>query len=77
MRILLLIAIALMLYIIIKRLLTAYKAPTEKSGEPSMTADLVQCQYCHLHILAQEAIQSTENAAYYCCIEHQQLDETA
>ncbi|MFW5451632.1 MAG: PP0621 family protein [Methylophagaceae bacterium] len=64
MRILILIAIGLLLYVIIGNLLRRNKPPTPKLS----TEKMVKCRHCDLHILEQEAIQSGDD--YYCSQEH-------
>ena len=65
MRILVLIAIGLLLYVIISNLLRK-----NRPGPPpkSITEKMVKCEHCGLHILEQEAIQS--NNHFYCSQEH-------
>jgi len=68
MRILVLIAIGLLLYVIIGNLLRK----TRRSPPKPTTEKMVQCQHCGLHVLEQEAIQ--EGKAYYCSQEHLEAD---
>ena len=77
MRILLLIAIGLMVYMIIKRLMNDRTGNgLNKSAESQESSDLVKCQHCGVHILQPEAIQSAVNPRhYYCCVEHKNMDE--
>lgn len=69
MRILVLIAIGLLLYIIIGNYLRQKnrKLPTEK-----ITEKMVRCQHCGLHVLEQEAIKSGSN--FYCSQGHLEAD---
>jgi len=69
MRILVLIAIGLLLYVIIGNLLRKNRASTPKASSEKM----VQCQHCGLHILEQEALQNGSN--YYCSQEHIEADK--
>lgn len=64
MRILILIAIGLLLYVIIGNLLRRNKL----KSPALLTEKMVKCQHCGLHILEQEAIQSGDD--YYCSQEH-------
>lgn len=64
MRILVLIAIGLLLYVIIGNLLRKNR----KLPPKSITEKMVKCEHCGLHILEQEAIQSDNN--FYCSQEH-------
>lgn len=76
MRILLLIAIGLMIYMIIKRFLDARGGVNRRSDTISSdSTGLVKCDYCGIHVVENEALQPDQNtAAYYCCVEHQTLD---
>ena len=69
MRILVLIAIALLLYVIISNLFRKNKASPDKAIEEKM----VRCHHCDLHILEYEALQDKEN--YYCSQEHMDLEQ--
>jgi len=68
MRILVLIAIGLLLYVIIGNILRKNRSVTPKT----ISEKMVQCQHCGLHILEQEAIQDDKN--YYCSQEHLEAD---
>ena len=68
MRILVLIAIALLLYVIISGLIRRSRPPQIQSDSETM----VQCHHCSLHILEQEAIRKGDN--YYCSAEHRDID---
>ena len=70
MRILILIAIGLLLYVIINNLLR------KNRSTPSLTASekMVKCQHCGLHILEQESVQSGKN--YYCSQQHLEADQS-
>lgn len=73
MRILVLIAIGLLLYIIIGNYLRQQrKRPSEPEIE---TEKMVRCQHCGLHILEQEAIKN--GADYYCSKSHLEADRSA
>lgn len=63
MRILVLIAIGLLLYVIIGNLLRK-----NRKSAPLISEHMVKCKYCNLHILEQEAIKSGKH--YYCSQEH-------
>lgn len=68
MRILVLIAIGLLLYIIIGNYLKKRrKPPVEK-----ITEKMVRCQHCGLHVLEQEAIKS--GTKFYCSQSHLEAD---
>jgi len=71
MRILVLIAIGLLLYVIINNLLR------KKRSSSSIVASkkMVQCKYCGLHVLEQEAVQTDDT--YYCSTEHLDSDRQA
>lgn len=69
MRILVLIAIALLLYVIISNLFRKNKETSKKAIEEKM----VRCHHCDLHILEYEAVQNNDN--YYCSQEHMDLDK--
>jgi len=69
MRILVLIAIGLLLYIILSKFIRQARIG---KGSPIIDSEnMVQCHYCQLHILEQEAIAKGDY--YYCSKEH--LDE--
>lgn len=68
MRILVLIAIGLLLYIIIGRLLRS----SRPSSPNAITEKMVKCKHCGLHILEQEAMRNGDN--YYCSHEHLEAD---
>ena len=63
MRILVLIAIGLLLYVIINNMLRK-----RRNMGKSNIDQMVQCSHCGLHILEQEAIKSEGN--FYCSDEH-------
>lgn len=66
MRILVLIAIGLLLYVIIGRL---WRASRSQSSSPNLVVEkMVKCKQCGLHILEDEAIQKGGNS--YCSTEH-------
>lgn len=64
MRILVLIAIGLLLYVIISNLLRKNRTTPPKA----ITEKMVKCEHCGLHILQQEAIQSDDH--FYCSQQH-------
>jgi len=65
MRILVLLAIGLLLYIIIGNLLrNNRKSPSRDTGSEQM----VRCEHCGLHIIEKEALQ--DNRQYFCSTEH-------
>ena len=70
MRILVLIAIALLLYIIVGSMLRKRKRfpPTDSSAEK-----MVRCDHCGLHVSEQEAI-SADNK-YYCSRSHLEAEQ--
>ena len=71
MRILVLIAIGLLLYVVINNLLRKKRPSTAIENSEKM----VQCKHCGLHILEQEAVQMADN--YYCSTEHLDSDRQA
>ncbi|WP_036315558.1 PP0621 family protein [Methylophaga thiooxydans] len=65
MRILVLLAIGLLLYIIISNLLRkAKQSPITSTKSERM----VRCEHCGLHIIEQEALE--DNRQYFCSNEH-------
>ena len=65
MRILVLLAIGLLLYIIIGNLLRkSRKYPTSSTSSERM----VRCEHCGLHIVEKEALQ--DNRQYFCSTDH-------
>jgi uncharacterized protein len=74
MRILILLAIGLMLYIIISRFMNVSR-PQDNGSENDLTTELVKCQYCGVHILMEEAVQSTDDLANYYCTKHKDMDK--
>tara|TARA_R110001606_G_scaffold361754_7_gene515185 strand:+ start:81815 stop:82036 length:222 start_codon:yes stop_codon:yes gene_type:complete len=72
MRILVLIAIGLLLYVIIGNMLRRSRRSTPSSSSNTTTEKMVKCKQCGLHILEQEAIRNGEN--YYCSHEHLEAD---
>jgi len=69
MRILVLIAIGLLLYVIIGNLLRKNRP----SSPNAISERMVQCHHCGLHIMEKEAIQDEQN--YYCSQEHVESDK--
>ena len=69
MRILVLIAIGLLLYVIIGNFLRRNRSSSPKTRAENM----VQCHYCGLHILEEEAIRGSNE--YYCSKEHLDADK--
>lgn len=70
MRILILIAIGLLLYVIIGNLWR--RSRSQPSPPKAATEKMVKCKQCGLHILEQEAIRQADN--YYCSHEHLEAD---
>jgi len=68
MRILVLIAIGLLLYVIIGHLLRASRSSPPKA----ISEKMVKCKHCGLHVLEQEAIKKGDN--HYCSSEHLEAD---
>lgn len=66
MRILILLAIALLLYIIISNLVKKMRA--EEKAKAVTSEQMVRCVHCGLHILEQEALQDGQQ--YFCSQEH-------
>jgi uncharacterized protein len=73
MRILILIAIGLLLYMIIGSFLRKQKRL--QSNSESAAEKMVSCQHCGLHILEKEAIQAAEK--FYCSASHLEADKQA
>ena len=71
MRILILIAIGLLLYVIISKLIRQMRQSSNRSNIESDV--MVQCHYCQLHILEQEAIRDGDH--YYCSAEHRDAED--
>lgn len=66
MRILILLAIGLLLYIIITNLLRNSRSESRK---PSANSErMVRCEHCGLHIVENEALE--DNHQYFCSNEH-------
>ena len=73
MRILILIAIALLLVILFKPLLRRNKdKPTME--DTKQAEKMVKCQYCGVHILEKEAIRAKGHD--YCSAEHMNADKS-
>lgn len=67
-----LIVIALLVWIVYRMIrISLEKRKIQPKSKPKI-ADMVACEYCGLHIPAEEAIQSNDRS--YCCREHQKLD---
>ena len=66
MRILVLLAIGLLLYIIISNLLRKSRMPPMSSSMDS--EKMVRCEHCGLHIVEKEALK--DNRQYFCSSEH-------
>ncbi|MBT3504170.1 MAG: hypothetical protein HN475_00070 [Piscirickettsiaceae bacterium] len=71
MRILVLIAIGLLLYMIIGSFLRKQKRQQLESESPA--EKMVSCQHCGLHILEQEAVQAANK--FYCSASHLEADQ--
>lgn len=67
MRILILLAIGLLLYIIIGNLLRKSKMPSNTASDDS-SQRMVRCEHCGLHIIETEALK--DNSQYFCSREH-------
>lgn len=65
MRILILLAIGLLLYIIISNLLRKSKMPNTTNGQSER---MVRCEHCGLHIIEHEAVE--DNRQYFCSHQH-------
>ncbi len=70
MRILILIAIGLLLYIIVGNILRKNKMSSSKPEAD--TQKMVQCHHCNLHILEAEALKSGQY--FYCSQNHLEAD---
>ncbi len=67
MRILLLIAIGLLLYVIISHLVR--KSRLEKLSAPDTNSQkMVKCSHCGIHVSEQEALKQGDN--YFCSQQH-------
>ncbi|MTI64650.1 PP0621 family protein [Methylophaga sp.] len=66
MRILILLAIGLLLYIIIGNLLRKSKTPSNTA--PGSSERMVRCEHCGLHIIETEALE--DNRQFFCSHEH-------
>jgi uncharacterized protein len=65
MRILVLLAIGLLLYVIINNLLrNSRKSPSTQASSERM----VRCEHCGLHIVEKEALE--DNRQYFCSADH-------
>jgi uncharacterized protein len=73
MRILVLIAIALLLYVVIGSFLRKQKQ--QQIASESLAEKMVKCHYCGLHVLEQEAVQTADK--YYCSTSHLEADKQA
>jgi uncharacterized protein len=73
MRILILIAIGLLLYVIVGNFLRKQKR--QQSELESSAEKMVSCQHCGLHILEKEAVQSADK--FYCSASHLEADKQA
>lgn len=73
MRILVLIAIALLLYLIIGSFLRKQKR-LQSDSDPAVEK-MVSCHHCGLHILEKEAIQAANKS--YCSTSHLEADKQA
>lgn len=69
MRILVLIAIGLLLYIIIGNL---FKKKNKSASNEELN-EMVRCSHCGIHVLEQEAIQAEGH--YYCSKEHLEAEQ--
>ncbi len=69
MRILVLIAIGLLLYVIIGNLIRKNKSISKSQAE---FGKMVRCKHCDLHILEQEAVRSGSD--YFCSQQHLEAD---
>lgn len=73
MRILILIAIGLLLYVIISNFVRKQKRLNNENKSEQNAEKMVKCHHCGLHILEQEALQS--NGKYYCSQDHLEADQ--
>ena len=71
MRILILIAIALLLYLVIASFLRKQKRQQSELDSPA--EKMVTCQHCGLHILEEEAVQAANKS--YCSVSHLEADQ--
>ncbi len=67
MRILILLAIGLLLFVIFRNLLRKVKRERDASASPR-EEHMVRCQQCGLHLLPQEAVRMDQQ--YFCSQEH-------
>lgn len=73
MRILILIAIGLLLYVIISSQLKKIKREKQQESIDKGAENMVRCHHCGLHILEKEAIKQDGKA--YCSEEHVEADK--
>lgn len=73
MRVLVLLAIGLLLYVIISKALKRQAPQRPQAGKDINT--LVPCAQCGINILLREAIASTNSVKvqYYCCVAHREV----
>lgn len=67
MRILILLAIGLLLFVIFRNLLRKVKRERDASAS-TREEQMVRCQQCGLHLLPQEAVRKDQQ--YFCSQEH-------
>lgn len=68
MRILVLLAIGLLLYIIIGNLIRQNRNSSSNSSASGKSERMVRCEHCGLHIIESEAVE--DNRQYFCSNEH-------
>lgn len=71
MRILVLIAIGLLLYVIIGQLFRK----KQSSKSISDLGEMVRCEHCGLHIVKEESIREKDN--YFCCQSHLEAEQNS
>jgi len=71
MRILILLAIGLLLYIVISNILRKNKIAANNK-QSTISEKMVRCNYCGLHILEQEAMKAGKH--FYCSQSHLEAD---
>lgn len=69
MRILILLAIGLLLFLVFRNLWRQIKREREQKKTQGHTESMVRCQQCGLHLLEKEAVKSSERQ-FFCSTEH-------
>jgi uncharacterized protein len=72
MRILLLIAAIVLVFMIVRTLVRKPRGRSKPGARPLSSGNMVRCDYCGLHVPENEALLS--GGRRYCSREHEQLD---